>query len=199
MFAYVHGKLHRKAPGTAVVDVGGVGYRVQIPLSTFYELGEEGTTVHLRITCQIRDDAIVLYGFLTEPEQEMFRHLVSVSGVGPRTALAVLSGMPVAEAAAAIVAGEAARLQTIPGIGRRTAERLTLELRDRVGGLAAGAPPAIPPAGEAGVRQDVISALVNLGYPGGKAERATDAVLAGSAEEPEFSAALRETLRRMHR
>lgn len=198
MFAYLQGTLQQKTPGAAVVDIGGVGYQVHIPLSTFYELGDDGSTVRLRITTQVRDDAIVLYGFLTGTEQELFRLLTSVSGVGPRIAIAVLSGMPVAETVAALVEGDAARLQTIPGVGRRTAERLTVELRDRVRHLA-GEPAPQPAGAPATLRDDVVSALVNLGYPAGHAERATDAALSGADGEPEFATLLRDTLQRLHR
>jgi len=197
MFATLCGTLRQKTPGAAVVDVGGVGYQVQIPLSTFYELPPEGETVLLRTTVQIRDDAIHLFGFGTEGEQFLFRHLIGVAGVGPRTALAVLSGMSVHEVAAAVTARDIARLQRVPGIGRKTAERLALELHDKVQSLLAPAT-GVAPAGE-GPRQDVVSALVNLGYPAAQAERATDQVLSESGGAAEFESLLRGALRRLHR
>ncbi len=199
MFAYLKGRLERKTPTVAVVDVGGVGYHLQIPLSTFYELGGVGQEVTLRITTQLRDDSILLYGFLTEGEQEMFAHLVTVSGIGARIAIAVLSGMSVAEIATALAGGDSARLRSIPGIGRKTAERLVVELKDRVGSLAEAEPAGVPEPSTDGIRSDVVSALVNLGYASGQAERATDAVLAEASAEPEFKDLLRETLRRLHR
>lgn len=198
MFAYLRGTLERKAPGTAVVDVGGVGYQVQIPLSTFYELPEAGSPVLLRITTQLREDAIHLFGFRTEAEQTLFHHLIGVSGVGPRTALAVLSGMSVPEIAGALTARDVARLQSIPGIGRKTAERLVLELREKVAPLSAGGETAAPPPVE-GVRQDVVSALVNLGYPSAQAERATGQAFTEAGEGASFEELLRATLRRLHR
>ena len=198
MFAHLRGRLERKAPGSAVVEVGGVGYQVQIPLSTFYELPGTGAEVYLRITTQLREDAILLFGFRTDAEQTLFQHLIGVSGVGPRTALAVLSGMSVGEIAAALVARDVARLQRIPGIGRKTAERLVLELRDKVAPLAAGEE-AAPPVAAEGVRQDVVSALVNLGYPSAQADRATGQAFAEAGDQASFESLLRATLRRLHR
>jgi Holliday junction DNA helicase RuvA len=199
VFAYLRGTLARKAPGVAVIDVGGVGYEVQIPLSTFYELGEEGRDVSLRITARLRDDSLVLYGFGTAAEQDLFRHLIGVAGVGPRTAIAILSGMPVAELLAALAQADAERLRTIPGVGKRTSERLVVELKDRAARLAAAAaaPPGGPARGE--LREDVVSALVNLGYPPGQAEKVTSQALAGADGEPTFEDLLRRALRRLHR
>ncbi|MHC4934107.1 MAG: Holliday junction branch migration protein RuvA [Planctomycetota bacterium] len=200
MFAFLRGILHEKTPGVAVVAVGGVGYEVRIPLSTFYELGDVGEVVPLRITTLVREDAIQLYGFLTEGEQRLFQHLVSVSGVGARMALAVLSGMSVDEAAAALAGQDVARLQAVPGIGRKTAERLVVELKDRARTLLEQAREGAAPApAAAGVRADVVSALVNLGYPEGPAARATDRTLAESGEGTLFESLLRGTLQRLHR
>jgi Holliday junction DNA helicase RuvA len=196
MFATLCGTLREKAPGGAVVDVGGVGYQVQIPLSTYYELPREGEIITLRTTVQVRDDAIHIFGFASEGERVLFRHLLAVAGVGPRTALAVLSGLSVQELAAAVATRDIARLQRIPGIGRKTAERLALELHDKVQSLASEAP-ELKPAG--GARQDVVSALVNLGYPAAQAERATDQVLSESEGMAEFESLLRGALRRLHR
>jgi Holliday junction DNA helicase RuvA len=197
MFATLRGTLREKAPGGAVVDVGGVGYQVQIPLSTFYELPQEGETITLRTTVQIRDDAIHIFGFATEGERALFRLLIAVAGVGPRTALAVLSGMSVEEVATAVTTRDIARLQRVPGIGRKTAERLALELHDKVQALAGPAADLAPVAD--GVRRDVVSALVNLGYPAAQAERAADQVLTEAGGVAAFESLLRGALRRLHR
>lgn len=202
MFAFLRGTLHAKSPELAVVDVGGVGYEVRIPLSTFYRLTEVGGGVALRITTQVREDSISLYGFLEEGEQRLFQHLVSVSGVGARMALAVLSGLTVAEAALALTEKDVHRLQTVPGIGRKTAERLVVELKDKVRDLLPGGDPATVAASAepAGARTDVISALVNLGYPEGPAGRAVDQVLGtAAAQPPGFEDLLRQSLQRLHR
>ena len=196
MFATLCGTLREKAPGGAVLDVGGVGYQVEIPLSTYYELPQEGENITLRTTVQVRDDAIHIFGFATEGERALFRHLIAVAGVGPRTALAVLSGLSVQEVAAAVAARDIARLQRVPGIGRKTAERLALELQDKVQPLVG---PAAGRAPTGGARQDVVSALVNLGYPAAQAERATDQVLPESGVAAEFESLLRAALRRLHR
>ena len=199
MFAFLRGTLHAKSPEVAVVDVGGVGYEVRIPLSTYYRLADVGGSVALRITTQVRADAISLYGFLEEGEQRLFEHLVSVSGVGARMALAVLSGMTVAEAALALTEKDVHRLQAVPGIGRKTAERLVVELKDKARSLLAGQG-ATAAVASAGPRTDVVSALVNLGYPEGPASRAVDQVLDTiAAEPPGFDELLRQSLGRLHR
>ena len=198
MYSYLRGMLARKTPGFAVVDVGGVGYRVHIPLSTFYELGDEGGEVTLRVTMQVREDAILLYGFLTAAEQELFQHLVAVSGVGPKMAVGILSGMSVPELMAALAEADTGRLQTIPGVGRRTAERLVVELRDRARQLVAGAETLAGRPAPGGVRDDVISALVNLGYPARRAEKVAGQVLAEVGEGTAFEEVLRGALRGLH-
>ncbi len=202
MFAFLRGTLHAKSPEVAVVDVGGVGYEVRISLSTYYGLADVGGSVALRITTQVRADAISLYGFLEEGEQRLFAYLVSVSGVGARMALAILSGMTVAEAALALTEKDVRRLQAVPGIGRKTAERLVVELKDKACSLLAGQGATGPTAsaGPARPRTDVISALVNLGYPEGPASRAVDQVLdTVAAEPPGFDELLRQSLGRLHR
>jgi len=202
MFAFLRGTLHAKSPDVAVVDVGGVGYEVRIPLSTYYRLVDVGGGVALRITTQVRADAISLYGFLEEGEQRLFSHLVSVSGVGARMALAVLSGMTVPEAARALTEKDVRRLQAVPGIGRKTAERLVVELKDKARSLLTSAEgtAAAARAEAAGPRTDAISALVNLGYPEGPASRAVDQVLdTAAAEPPGFDELLRQALQHLHR
>jgi len=170
------GRVARKAPNAVIVDVGGVGYQVTIPLSTFYALPAEGEAAALEISTQVREDAIQLFGFATEREKRLFEQLISVSKIGPKLAIAVLSGMPVDDLCAAIAAGDVARLATIPGIGAKTAERMALELRGKVApllaeaGRAAAAPAPVDAAGQAA--EDAAAALVNLGYRPKDAEKA---------------------------
>ena len=161
MFAFLRGTLHAKSPEVAVVDVGGVGYEVRIPLSTYYRLADVGGSVALRITTQVRADAISLYGFLEEGEQRLFAYLVSVSGVGARMALAVLSGLTVAEAALALTEKDVRRLQAVPGIGRKTAERLVVELKDKARSLlpGEGVTALAASAGATGPRSDTARCL----------------------------------------
>ena len=132
MIAYLRGKIFEKHPNRIVVDVNGVGYDVSVPLSTFYGLGEPGVDVALRIHTHVREDALSLYGFATLIEQELFERLISVSGIGPKVALAVLSGIEPQELVRAIERGDHARLTAIPGVGKKTSERIVLELKDRL-------------------------------------------------------------------
>jgi Holliday junction DNA helicase RuvA len=168
------GRIARKAPQTVLLDVRGVGYQVAIPLSTFYTLAGEGEEAVLEISTQVREDAITLYGFATLREKTIFEQLIAVSKVGPKLATAVLSGIAVEELAAAITAGNVARLATVPGIGLKTAERLVLELRGKVQAAATDAAPAAAGPGGAGslAADDAVAALVNLGYRAKDAERA---------------------------
>jgi Holliday junction DNA helicase RuvA len=199
MIALLKGTLSEKAPGRLVVDVGGVGYDVQVPLSTFYVLGEPGADVMLRIHTHVREDVIALYGFATPLEQQLFERLIAISGVGPKLALAVLSGIEPAELIKAVRLQDVARLTAIPGIGKKTAERIGLELKDRLPtALAAAAGAAEAASPEDQLRSDLLSALLNLGYHRPAAEKAIDAVIKGSAQ-PGFEPALREVLRSMMR
>ncbi len=176
MIGRLAGRLARKTPQAVLLDVAGVGYRVVIPLSTFYALGDEGTAATLEVSTQVREDAITLFGFATERERELFELLIGVSKVGPKLAIAVLSGIAVDDLGAAIAAGNVARLATVPGIGAKTAERLVLELRGKVQAPAvgAGAPAAAAGASASGGRaaEDAVAALVNLGYRAKDAEKA---------------------------
>lgn len=132
MFANLSGKLIHKSTEYLIIDVGGVGYQVQAPLSTFYELGEEGSEVSLRIHTVVREDSITLYGFLTEDEKIIFTHIIQVSGIGPKTGIGLLSGLSAGEFVDAVIRGDAARISGVPGIGKKTAERIILELKDKV-------------------------------------------------------------------
>lgn len=175
-----------------LLDVHGVGYAVHIPLSTFYALGELGTEASLLIHTHVREDSLALYGFHTAREKEMFGQLLTISGVGPRVAIGILSGMSVEELIPAIRKNDLLKLTTIPGVGRKTAERIVVELRDKLMGVevAEAAPRA------SGIEEDVVSALVNLGYDRRAAERAVhDAGHAG--DNKQFEPLLKASLQRM--
>jgi Holliday junction DNA helicase RuvA len=171
MIGQLRGRLAEKRPNQVLVDVGGVGYLVQVPLSTYAALGELHTEVTLLIYTHVREDALALYGFVSAREKHFFEMLLSASGVGPTLALKILSGMSVEELVPAIRGSDLARLTQIPGVGRKTAERMVVELKDKLESVAleAGKPMAASPAG---VEADVISALVNLGYDARAAENA---------------------------
>lgn len=181
MIAFLSGKLLEKQANSVIVDVGGVGYEVSIPLSTFYELGEVGAEVQLRIYTNVREDAIQLFGFKTARERDLYLKLISVQGIGAKSGIAMLSGMNADEIIAAIRTENLAKLTAIPGVGRKTAERLVIELRDKVNELAAGVSLETSMAAVAGVGgdsvfDDALSALVNLGYQKNAAEKALQQV-----------------------
>jgi Holliday junction DNA helicase RuvA len=200
MIAALRGRILEKTPNRVLVDVHGVGYELHIPLSTFYDLGAEGADVQLRVHTHVREDALQLYGFLTDLERQMFVRLITVSGVGPKLAVAVLSGLETRELVASVQRADVARLTTIPGVGKKTAERIVLELKDRLVPLmvpAAGDTAIAASAGER-LRDDLLSALQNLGYHRPQAEKAVDAALAG-APELAFESAMRSALRELMR
>jgi Holliday junction DNA helicase RuvA len=186
-----------KAPSRIVVDVGGVGYDVQVPLSTFYSLGDTGAEVVLRVHTHVREDTIALYGFATPLEHDLFERLIGISGVGPKLALAVLSGIEPAELIRAVRTQDVARLTKIPGVGKKTAERIGLELKDRL-----PAPPEAPDvtavAPEDELRNDLLSALLNLQYQRVPAEKALDEALATSPSGT-FEQLLRAVLKALMR
>lgn len=166
MIALLTGKIAHKSPECIILDVNGVGYRVQIPFSTYYELPDVGSSISLNIYTHVKEDAINLYGFRTAAEKNFFQLLISVSGIGPKLGKDILSNIQVDELAAAVTRGDLARLSSVPGIGRKTAERLVLELRDKVLKMEMPAPHGgggTEPPG-AGIGEDVASALINLGY-----------------------------------
>jgi holliday junction DNA helicase RuvA len=199
MIAFLRGRLGEKQPNRIIVDVGGVGYDVAVPLSTFYTLGEPGTDVALRVHTHVREDMLALYGFATAIELQIFERLIGISGIGPKLALAVLSGIEVADLVRAVQYGDVARLTAIPGVGKKTAERIGLELKDKL-------PPALTAAvaaqaaadGTGGLRGDLLSALLNLGYHRPLAEKAVDAALA-RVEPKTFEAVLKQALRELAR
>lgn len=177
------------------MDTGGVGYEVFIPVSTFYELGDEGSPVELHIHTHVRDDAIELYGFITPGERALFRRLIAISGVGPKTALAILSGIGPGDLLSAVEAGEPGRIVQIPGIGKKTAERLVLELKDRLPELQAELEVEVVAQGSRGaVKRDVASALMNLGYKRREAERAAETALKEAEGEVDFGELFRAAL-----
>ena len=199
MIARLKGTLADKAPNRLTVDVGGVGYDVLVPLSTFYGIGEPGAAVALRIHTHVREDVIALYGFASALEQDLFERLISISGIGPKLALAVLSGIDPGDLVRAIRTQDVARLTRIPGVGKKTAERIGLELKDRLphpAASAAGQPATVIPGED--LRNDLLSALTNLGYKGQVAEKAVDAAIR-KTPDPTFEAALRDILRGMTR
>jgi Holliday junction DNA helicase RuvA len=200
MIAFLRGRVVDKQPNRVIVDVQGVGYDVSVPLSTFYEIGEEGADVALRIYTHVREDALQLYGFLTDLERQLFERLIGISGIGPKLAIAVLSGIDPRDLLTSVQRGDVARLTGIPGIGKKTAERIVLELKDRLAQMA-----AVPvPAGEVEaerpdrLRLDLLSALQNLGYHRPQAEKAIDTTLHAMSEAT-FERALKSALRELMR
>jgi Holliday junction DNA helicase RuvA len=189
-----------KQPNRIIVDVSGVGYDVQVPLSTFYEIGEEGADVTLRVYTHVREDVLQLFGFLTDLENQIFERLIGISGIGPKLAIAVLSGMDSREVISAIQRADVARLTGIPGIGKKTAERIVLELKDRLTQLAPPAAAEATSGASAGerLREDLLSALQNLGYHRPQAEKAVDATLKANADVT-FEQAVRASLRELMR
>ena len=176
MIAHLRGRVLRKAPQEVVMDVGGVGYRVAIPVSTFYRVGEEGDELSLRIHTHVREDTLALFGFISGAEHEVFERLIAVAGVGPRLALGILSGIEVSDFVAALRSNDLARLTRIPGVGKKTAERLVVDLKDKMPPLSAAPGPGEgAPAG--GVKEDLASTLVNLGYSRGEAEKGAERAL----------------------
>ena len=196
MIAHLRGTLLEKHPNQAVVEAGGVGYDVAIPVSTYATLPDAGQEVRLRIHTHVREDALQLFGFSTGEEKMLFEKLISVSGIGPKLGLTVLSGLAAPDLIAAIRAGATERLVRIPGVGKKTAERMILELREKLPEVAAGAAPEATPEGKAafsGLEQDVLSALVNLGCSAAAAEAAVRKAKSAGAPtdfEPFFRRAL---------
>lgn len=195
MIAFLDGTLLEKDVQRLVVGVGGVGYEVLVPLSTYYAVGDPGAGVRLRIHTHVREESLQLFGFLTPLEEQLFERLIAVNGIGPKLALAVLSGIEPRDLVHAVSAGDLARLTRIPGVGKKTAERLVVELKDRLPRLEPGA--AEPqPSRAPGLRDDLLSALGNLGYQRATAEKAVDQEIRATAPT-DFEPALRAVLRRL--
>lgn len=206
MIAHLNGRLLSKEPNSVIVEVAGVGYEVNIPLSTFYELEELGALVQLRIYTHVKEDALQLYGFKTSRERELFVNFISVSGIGPKIGIALLSGMSADELIASIKNNNLARLTLIPGVGRKTAERLIVDLREKMTALSAGQVETEPgtksdssiPSGDDDVRSQALSGLLNLGYQRSAAEKAIDSVLREDGEIT-VESVLRRGLRKLAR
>lgn len=192
MIALLHGRLVEKHPNQAIVDVSGVGYEVTIPISTYAHLPDTGSEVRLRVHTHVREDAFSLYGFLSQDEKNLFEKLIGVGGIGPGLAIKILSGLAATDLLSAIRKGEVDRLVRIPGIGKKTAERMVLELRDKLP-APAGEEPSSPAAALGTIDQDVVSALLNLGCARPQAEAAVRKARAGGIStgfEPLFRRAL---------
>ena len=196
MIAHLRGAIFEKHPNRLIVDVAGVGYDVQVPLSTFYTAGEPGTNIALRIHTHVREDQLSLYGFATGLELTMFERLIAVSGIGPKLALSVLSGIETRDLVGAIQRNDLARLTAIPGVGKKTAERMCVELRDRLpkAMVASDAPPS---PGDV-LRDDLVSALINLGYHRQNIDKSLDR-LVNTAIEQRFEDVLRSALKDLSR
>ncbi len=195
MIAQLRGVLLEKHPNQAIVETGGVGYDVTIPVSTFTHLPDVGAEVRLRIHTHVREDALSLYGFLTLDEKAMFEKLIGVSGIGPTLAVKILSGLPAPDLIGHIRRGEVDRLVRIPGIGKKTAERMVLELRDKLPAITGAEPGSAPtPDALTPVDQDVLSALLNLGCARPQAEAAVRKAKAGGGGMLEFEPLFRRAL-----
>lgn len=190
MIAYLRGRILEKSPNRAVLNVSGVGYEANISVSTFAALPPEGAEASLYIYTHVREDALALFGFARREEKQVFERLISVSGIGPRLAITVLSGMAPDALVTALRSNDLTSLTRIPGVGKKTAERMVLELRDKLEGFAAA--PASSPATR--MEEDVISALVNLGYQRGSAEQAAKRAAARAGSAADFELVFRETM-----
>lgn len=191
MIAHLRGKLLAKQPNQVIVETAGIGYDVTITVPTFSDLPQIGTEITLHIHTYVREDVLALYGFLRPEEKQLFEKLISVSGIGPKLAVTILSGMPADDMVAALRHNDIARLTKIPGIGKKTAERMVLELRDKLPPLGAEAVSEIPKL--TAIEEDVLSALTNLGYQRAAAEKAV-AAIAKNAKKGSFEVMFREAL-----
>ena len=200
MIAFLRGRVIDKQPNRIIVDVQGVGYDVQVPLSTYYEVGDLGSEIALKIYTHVREEALQLFGFLTDVERQLFERLIAVGGIGPKLAIAVLSGMDPRDLLVAVQRGDVARLTGIPGVGKKTAERIVLELKDRLAGLAAVEAEEATATldGSERLRFDLLSALQNLGYHRPQAEKAVESTLK-STPDATFEQALKSALRELMR
>ena len=192
MIAYLKGTLLNKTPGHVVVETGGVGYAVAMPVSSVAEIGETGAAVEVFVHTHLSDDALALYGFLTREEKDMFLKLIGISGIGPKLAMNVLSGIAPADLEEAVRASDIARISLVPGIGKKTALRITMELQDKLANkeklLSAKGSPE---------KEDLLSALLNMGFRRKEAERAVDQTIAANKPATEFEKLLRDCLKRL--
>lgn len=198
MIALICGKIAYKEIASVVVDANGVGYRVFIPLTTFYELPETGESVTLHVHTSVKEDAINLFGFYTTQERDLFQLMISVSGIGPKIAMNIISGITAGELFQAISGGNVGKLVGIPGVGRKMAERLILELKEKIAKkITLEQSPAAgeQQKGDEMIREDVLSALINLGYKNNSAKDALDKVLQMTEEKLSLDALLKKTLK----
>jgi Holliday junction DNA helicase RuvA len=195
VIAHISGTLAQKTPGEAIVDVGGVGYQIFIPLNVFYRLPEIGTAIRLQIYTHVREDALQLFGFQDVEEKQLFLLLINVSGIGPKLAVNILSGIAAEDLARALKDADQARLVAIPGVGRKLAERMIVELKDKFANLPSAAQESARAEGASQLLLDAVSALVNLGYKRPEAEKAVREVL--KKGERSLENLIKETLRRL--
>ena len=196
MIAQLEGILVEKATDRLLINVNGVGYEVLVPLSTYYDLGEVGGTVSLRIYTHVKEDALSLYGFLTSEEKTLFTQLIQISGIGPKLGVAILSGLPVDEFVGAVIGDDVVRLNKIPGVGKKTAERLVLEMKDKMEALFPELQEGTVFGGSSSLKTDVVSALVNLGYAQNTAEQVVSRALE-EGKTDRFEVLLRSSLKRI--
>jgi holliday junction DNA helicase RuvA len=199
MIAFIEGRLLFKSPEWIIVSAQGIGYQVAVPLSSFYDLPEIEQAVRLHIYTHVRQDAIQLFGFLTPREKEIFLLLLGVSGIGPKVALNILSGISSEDLSAALLAQDSARVQRIPGIGKKTSERIVLELKDKIKKLSPGVQVPLSQSTEEGPWEDALSALTNLGYPKAVAEKALSLIPREPGEVVSLEDLLRKALKLLSR
>jgi holliday junction DNA helicase RuvA len=199
MIAFIEGRLLFKSPEWIIVSAQGIGYQIAVPLSSFYDLPETEQAVRLHIYTHVRQDAIQLFGFLTPREKEIFLLLLGVSGIGPKVALNILSGISSEDLSAALLAQDSGRVQRIPGIGKKTSERIVLELKDKIKKLSPGAQVALNRNTEEVHWEDALSALINLGYPRAVAEKALSQIPRESGEVISLEDLLRKALKLLSR
>lgn len=199
MIAHIQGLLHFKSPEYLVIDVDGIGYQIHVPLSTFYGLPQVGSSVSLHIHTHVREDALQLYGFQSPEEKTLFVRLISISGIGPRLAVNILSGISPVELVESLSQNNLARLISIPGVGRKTAERIMVEMRDKISTLVPGHEVTTPvkAAADEALIEDALSALLNLGYKKGVAQRAVENAKKRLEGEITLESLLKEALRQL--
>jgi Holliday junction DNA helicase RuvA len=194
VIAHLHGRILSKSPNSVVVECGGVGYELAISVATFSDLGADGGEAKLHVHTHVREDALLLFGFSERAEKRLFEKLLTISGIGPKLAITVLSGISAERLVGAIRGGDHATLTKIPGIGKKTAERVVLELKDKLDDMAGYAPEGGAPASLGGVAEDVLSALVNLGYPRPVAQKAVEAAAKDEAAAAGFETLFRASM-----
>jgi Holliday junction DNA helicase RuvA len=199
MIAFIEGRLLFKSPESIIVSAQGIGYQIAVPLSSFYDLPEIEQLVRLYVYTHVRQDAIQLFGFLTPREKEIFLLLIGVSGIGPKVALNILSGISSEEFSAALLAQDSGRVQRIPGIGKKTSERIVLELKDKIKKLSPLTPMPQSQKSEESQWEDALSALINLGYPRVVAEKALSQIPRDTVEDITLEDLLRKALKLLSR